>query len=130
MEDVAAAVSLPVDVEESEDAYAFIADVPGLEKGDIKVRPAIKIQSGGRGRLCARGTPLPAHAGHPAGCMFDSRILCMYLMLHGQASTCMEVEPARKPCMRMRAPLCGQQHMCMLGRPSVDVLPAPVRRSA
>lgn len=38
VEDVAAAIALPVDVEESEDAYVFIADVPGLEKGDIKVR--------------------------------------------------------------------------------------------
>ena len=35
---MAAAVALPVDVEEAADAYAFIADVPGLEKGDIKVR--------------------------------------------------------------------------------------------
>ena len=37
MEDVASAIALPVDFEESEDTYAFIADVPGLEKGDIKV---------------------------------------------------------------------------------------------
>ena len=37
MEDVASAVALPVDFEESEDTYSFIADVPGLEKGDIKV---------------------------------------------------------------------------------------------
>ena len=37
MEDVASAIALPVDFEESEDTYSFIADVPGLEKGDIKV---------------------------------------------------------------------------------------------
>ena len=46
MEDVASAIALPVDFEESEDTYSFIADVPGLEKGDIKVR------------LCP-GPPLP-----------------------------------------------------------------------
>jgi len=35
--DFSSAVILPVDVEDVGDAYNFIADVPGLEKGDIKV---------------------------------------------------------------------------------------------
>jgi hypothetical protein len=35
--DFTSAVILPVDVEDVGDAYNFIADVPGLEKGDIKV---------------------------------------------------------------------------------------------
>ena len=39
MEDLASASLFPVDVEDREDAYYFIADVPGLEKGDIKVVP-------------------------------------------------------------------------------------------
>ena len=35
--DFTSAVILPVDVEDGGDTYNFIADVPGLEKGDIKV---------------------------------------------------------------------------------------------
>lgn len=36
--DFTSAVILPVDIEDVGDAYNFVADVPGLEKGDIKVR--------------------------------------------------------------------------------------------
>lgn len=36
--DFTSAVILPVDVEDVGDAYNFIADVPGLEKGDIKIQ--------------------------------------------------------------------------------------------
>lgn len=35
--DFTSAVILPVDIEDVGDAYNFVADVPGLEKGDIKV---------------------------------------------------------------------------------------------
>ena len=34
---------LPVDVEDVGDAYNFIADVPGLEKGDIKVCAPLSV---------------------------------------------------------------------------------------
>ncbi len=34
--DVTSAFILPIDVEDADDSYHFIADVPGLEKGDIK----------------------------------------------------------------------------------------------
>lgn len=37
--DVTSAIILPIDVEDMDDSYHFIADVPGLEKGDIKARP-------------------------------------------------------------------------------------------
>ncbi|EIE21305.1 HSP20-like chaperone [Coccomyxa subellipsoidea C-169] len=36
--DVTSAFILPIDVEDADDSYHFIADVPGLEKGDIKIR--------------------------------------------------------------------------------------------
>ncbi|KAK9908044.1 hypothetical protein WJX75_002029 [Coccomyxa subellipsoidea] len=36
--DVTSAIILPIDVEDMDDSYHFIADVPGLEKGDIKIR--------------------------------------------------------------------------------------------
>ena len=34
--DVTSAFILPIDVDDADDSYHFIADVPGLEKGDIK----------------------------------------------------------------------------------------------
>ena len=34
---MSSAIILPIDVEDVGDSYHFIADVPGLEKGDIKV---------------------------------------------------------------------------------------------
>ena len=34
--EVAAALMLPVDVEETQSAFVYTADVPGLEKGDLK----------------------------------------------------------------------------------------------
>jgi HSP20 family molecular chaperone IbpA len=37
-EQVVSASIMPVDVEDMEDSYYFIADVPGLEKDDIRVR--------------------------------------------------------------------------------------------
>ena len=36
--EMAAALALPVDVDETQDAFTYTADVPGLEKGDLKVR--------------------------------------------------------------------------------------------
>ena len=39
------AVILPVDVEDVGDAYNFIADVPGLEKGDIKVNIPARLHT-------------------------------------------------------------------------------------
>ncbi|CAL5228083.1 g11151 [Coccomyxa viridis] len=36
--DFTSAVILPVDIEDVGDAYNFVADVPGLEKGDIKIQ--------------------------------------------------------------------------------------------
>lgn len=36
--EMAAALGLPVDVEETQDAFVYTADVPGLEKGDLKAR--------------------------------------------------------------------------------------------
>ena len=41
--DFTSAVILPVDVEDIGDAYNFIADVPGLEKGDIKVCAPLSV---------------------------------------------------------------------------------------
>ncbi|BDA44534.1 probable 17.9 kDa class II heat shock protein at C-terminar half [Coccomyxa sp. Obi] len=38
MEEATSAIILPIDVEDVGDSYHFIADVPGLEKGDIKIR--------------------------------------------------------------------------------------------
>ena len=37
--EMAAAIALPVDVDETQDAFIYTADVPGLEKGDLKVCP-------------------------------------------------------------------------------------------
>lgn len=37
VDEVTSAIILPIDVEDVGDSYHFIADVPGLEKGDIKV---------------------------------------------------------------------------------------------
>ncbi len=44
--EMAAALGLPVDVEETQDAFIYTADVPGLEKGDLKVRPACPCLQG------------------------------------------------------------------------------------
>jgi len=37
--EMAAALGLPLDVDETQDAFIYTADVPGLEKGDLKVTP-------------------------------------------------------------------------------------------
>ncbi|KAK9834852.1 hypothetical protein WJX81_003824 [Elliptochloris bilobata] len=36
--ETAAAMALPMDVDETQDAFIYTADVPGLEKGDLKIR--------------------------------------------------------------------------------------------
>ena len=46
--DFSSAVILPVDTEDVGDAYNFIADVPGLEKGDIKVSTPADTTEHGR----------------------------------------------------------------------------------
>ena len=41
--EMAAAIALPVDVDETQDAFIYTADVPGLEKGDLKVCPLLLL---------------------------------------------------------------------------------------
>ena len=41
--EMAAATALPVDVDETQDAFIYTADVPGLEKGDLKVWPLLLV---------------------------------------------------------------------------------------
>jgi len=54
--EMAAALGLPLDVDETQDAFIYTADVPGLEKGDLKVTPRllwaaqVLHASAGRGR--------------------------------------------------------------------------------
>lgn len=53
--EMAAAIALPVDVDETQDAFIYTADVPGLEKGDLKVGPlAARLRLSGQVNLIVR----------------------------------------------------------------------------